>query len=181
MRNMEFFLGLGLGKDQQGLPGFVDLETPRLKHGIGYSEEDSSETELDIWDQLDKKAKIEAKKGTLKITFFREGTKYPYQGTPEPILMAGEVIPGFEIFADHVDRGKQTVADEAPVIVEELIVAEEEPKEDVAIPEVKATEDQDEELDLEAYVLNFIMDVFYDDYDVSFAAFFETDDFFILK
>ena len=140
-----------------------------------------SDTELDIWDQLDKEAKIEAKKGTLKITFFREGTKYPYQGTPEPILMAGEVIPGFEIFADYVDRGKRTVADEAPVVVEELIMAEEEPKEDVAIPKVKATEDQDEELDLEAYILNSIMDVFYDDFDVSLAALFETDDLFYSK
>ena len=42
--------------------------------------------------------------------------------------MAGEVIPGFEIFADHVNRGKRTVANEAPVIVEELIVAEEDPR-----------------------------------------------------
>ena len=38
--------------------------------------------------------------------------------------MAGEVILGFEIFADYVDRGKRAVADEAPVIVEELIVVE---------------------------------------------------------
>ena len=77
MHNMEFFLGMGLGKDQQDLPRFVDPEMPRLKHGIGYGEEDGSDTELDIWDQLDKEEKIEAKKGTLKITFFREGTKYP--------------------------------------------------------------------------------------------------------
>ena len=84
----------------------MDPETPRLKHGIGYGKEDGSDTELDIWDQLDKESKVEAKKGTLKTTFFREGTKYPYQGTPEPILMAREVIPGFEIFADHVNRGK---------------------------------------------------------------------------
>ena len=82
MCNMEFFPGLGLGKNQKGLPGFVDPETQRLKHGIGYGEEDGSNTELDIWDQLDKEAKVKAKKGTLKITFFREGTKYPYQGTP---------------------------------------------------------------------------------------------------
>ena len=48
MRNMEFFPGLGLGKDQQGLPGFMDPKIPRLKHGIGYGEEDGSDTELDI-------------------------------------------------------------------------------------------------------------------------------------
>ena len=65
--------------------------------------------------------------------------------------------------------------------VEERIVAEEEAKEDIATLEVKTTDDQDEELDLEAYVLNSIMDVFYDDYDVSFAALFETDDLFYSK
>ena len=64
--------------------------------------------------------------------------------------MVGEVIPGFEIFADYVNKGKQAVADETPVIVEELVVAEEEPEEVVAIPESKATNDQDEEPDLEA-------------------------------
>ena len=67
------------------------------------------------------------------------------------------------------------------MIVEELIVVGEEPEEVVAIPESKATDDQDEEPDLEAYVLNSIMDVFYDDYDVSFAALFETDDLFYSK
>ena len=60
-------------------------------------------------------------------------------------------------------------------------MAEEEPKEDVATPEVNTTDDQDEELDLEAYVQNSIMDVFYDDYEVSFTALFETDDLFYSK
>ena len=128
MCGMEFFPGLGLGKDQQGLPEFVDLGIPRPKKmtGIGYGEENDSDTELDIWGQLDKEAEVEAKKKTLKMTFFREGTKYPYQGTPEPILMAGKVIPGFEIFAYYVNRGKRAVVNEAPVIVEELIMDEEE-------------------------------------------------------
>ena len=48
IRDMEFFPGLGLGRNQQGLPKFVDPKTPRLKHGIGYGEEDGSDTELDI-------------------------------------------------------------------------------------------------------------------------------------
>ena len=98
---------------------------PRLKHGIGYGEEDGSDTELDIWGQLDREAEIEAKKKTLKMNFFREGTKYPYQGTPEPILMAGEIIPGFEIFAEHLNRAEKDVVVRAPVDIEELIVAEE--------------------------------------------------------
>ena len=93
MRNMEFFPGMGLEKNQQGLPKFLDQEVPRLKHGIRYGKEDGSDAELDIWDQLNKEEKIEAKKGTLEETFAREGTPYPYKGTPEPFLMAGEVIP----------------------------------------------------------------------------------------
>ena len=60
-------------------------------------------------------------------------------------------------------------------------MAEKEPEEVIAIPESKATNDQDEEPDLEAYVLNSIMDVFYDDYNVSFAALFKTDDLFYSK
>ena len=36
-----------------------------------------------------------------------------------------------------------------PMDVKELIVAEEEPKEEVATPEVKTTNDQNEELDFE--------------------------------
>ena len=95
--------------------------------------------------------------------------------------MAGEVILGFEIFADFVNKVKRTDEAEIPTYVEELIVAEEKSKEDVATPEVKTTDDQNEELDLEAYVLNSIMDIFYDDYDVSFAALFETDDLFYSK
>ena len=38
MRNIEFFLGMGMGRNQQGLPEFVERGVPRLKHGIGYSE-----------------------------------------------------------------------------------------------------------------------------------------------
>ena len=95
--------------------------------------------------------------------------------------MAGEIIPGFDIFADYVNGAKKADVTKIPTGVEELIVAEEEPKENIATPKVKTTDDQDEELDLEAYVLNSIMDVFYDDYDVSFEALFETDDFFYSK
>ena len=95
--------------------------------------------------------------------------------------MAGEVIPGFEIFAEYVDKVKKVDAIEAPVDVEELIMAEEEPTEDVTTPEVKTTNDREEELDLEVYVLNSIMDIFYDDYDVSFTTFLRLMICFILR
>ena len=81
MCNMEFFSGMGLGKNQQGLLEFMNQKVPRLKHGIGYGEEDGSNAELDIWGQLDKEERDEAKKKTLKETFAREGTGYAYQGT----------------------------------------------------------------------------------------------------
>ena len=123
----------------------------------------------------------EAKKGTLKETFVREGTGCLYMGTPEPILMAGEVIPGFEIFADYVNGAKQAEAVKVLVDVEELILAEEEPEENTATSDVKAAGDQNEEPDLETYILNSIMDIFYDDYDVSFSTLFETDDVFYSK
>ena len=70
---------------------------------------------------------------------------------------------------------------EVPLDMEELITAEEGPKEDVATPEAKTTDDQDGELDFEAYVLNSIMNIFYDDYDVSLIPLFEADGLFYSK
>ena len=58
--------------------------------------------------------------------------------------MAGEIISGFEIFADYVNGVKKADVTEIFTGVEELIVAEEEPKEDVTTSEVKTTDDQDE-------------------------------------
>ena len=64
-----------------------------------------------------------------------EGASCPYKGTPEPILMAGKVIPGFEIFAKYVNGVKKANAEDIPM--EELILAEEELEEDVAASELK--------------------------------------------
>ena len=89
------------------------------------------------------------------------------------------MIPRFEIFTEYVNGLKK--ADVVDASMEELIVAEEEPKEDIATPKVKIIDDQDEELDLEAYVLNSIMDVFYNDYDIFLLLLFKTDDFILLQ
>ena len=126
----------------------------RLKYGIGYEGEDDSEEEFDLWTQLEKEKEVGARKNILKETFARESTGYSYKGTPEPILMAEEVIPDFEIFAEYVNRVKKADVAEVPIdaSMEELIVAEEEPKEELATSEVKTTDDQDGELDLEVYV-----------------------------
>ena len=90
--------------------------------------------------------------------------------------MAGEVILRFEIFVDYVNGVKKD--DDVPM--KELILAKEELEGDIAALELKDVDGQNEELDLETYVLNSIMDLFYDDYDVSFAALFETSDLFFL-
>lgn len=181
MCNMDFFPGMGLGKNQQGPPEFMEQQTLRLKHIIGYTGGDNSDEESDFWDQLEKEEVAEAKKSMLKETFIREGIGCSYMGTPELILMAGEVIPRFEIFADYVKGAKQAEVVKVPMDVEELVLAEEEPKEDTATSDVKVAGDQDEEPDLETYILNSIMDIFYDDYDVSFSVLFETDDVFYSK
>ena len=50
--------------------------------------------------------------------------------------MAGEVIPGFEIFVEYVNGVKKADVIEVSMdaSMEELIVAEEKPKEEVATP-----------------------------------------------
>ena len=73
----------------------------------------------------------------------REGTSCTYKGTPKPILMAGEVIPGFEIFVEYVNEIKKT--DTVDVPVEELILAEEELEEDITTLELKDVDGQNEE------------------------------------
>ena len=132
MCNMEFFPGLGLGKDQQGLPGFVDPETPRLKHGIGFGEEEGPDIEVDIWDQFEKededetkaaaeietkskekvgvkaepakeKEKVQPKEKTLWETFTGEGEGYLYAENVKPVTMAGRMVPGFEIFSKFMN------------------------------------------------------------------------------
>ena len=59
--------------------------------------------------------------------------------------MAGEIIPGFEIFADHLNMVKKDAVIGALVDIKELIVAEERPEEDATAPEKKATGNQSKE------------------------------------
>ena len=61
MRSMEFLPSMGLGKNQQGPPEFVEHETPRLKHGVGYNEEDNSEEELEIRISLRRRKRMKLK------------------------------------------------------------------------------------------------------------------------
>ena len=56
----------------------------------------------------------------LKEIFAREGTCCLHMGINELILMAGEVIPGFEIFTEYVNGVKQAAAIEVPANIEVL-------------------------------------------------------------
>ena len=47
--------------------------------------------------------------------------------------------------------------------------------------ELKDTVNQEEECDFASYVLNSILDIFYDDFDMSVANLFDTDDLFFSK
>ena len=47
--------------------------------------------------------------------------------------------------------------------------------------EQKVADDQQKECDFESYVLDSILDVFYDDVDISIAHLFEIDDIFFSK
>ena len=65
-------------------------------------------------------------------------------------------------------------------MVEELVHVEE-PKKDIPTVELKNTVDQEEECDFKSYVLNSILDVFYDDFDMSVENLFDTDNLVFLK
>ena len=107
-----------------------------------------------------------------------EGANYPYTDKPEPLLIADKLISGFEIFAKEVNGIREPVVEEA--VVEELVLSEE-PKEVIPAVEQKKADDQEEECDFTSFVLNSILDVFYDDIDISVANLFDTDDLFFSK
>ena len=48
MHSMEFLADMGLEKNQQGPPEFMEHGMLRLKHGIGYNGKDDSKGEFDL-------------------------------------------------------------------------------------------------------------------------------------
>ena len=104
-----------------------------------------------------------------------EGANYPYTGKPEPLLIADKLIPGFEIFAEKVNGIREPIVKEA--VVEEPVLSEE-PEEVIPAVEQKKANDQEDECDFASFVLNSILDVFYDDIDISVANLFDNDDLF---
>ena len=93
-------------------------------------------------------------------------------------MIVEKLIPGFEIFSKEVNGTKEPIIME--LVVEELVQTEE-PKEDIPVVELKNTVDQEEEYDFASFVLNSILDVFYDDFDMSLENLFDNDDLFFSK
>ena len=131
MKGINFIPGMGLGRDQQGPPEFIEPKVPKYKFGIGY--------------QSSRKARRRSnKQKTLWETFVKEGTNYPYTGKPEPVMIADKLVPGFEIFAEEMIEIKGSIVKEA--VIEELVLSEE-PGEAIPAPEQKEADDQEGECD----------------------------------
>ena len=79
-----------------------------------------------------------------------------YASAPEALTIAEKLVLGFKIFAEQVNGIKGSTVKEP--IVEELVLTLE-LEEDIPVAELKAIDDQEEELYFESYVLNSIMDV----------------------
>ena len=107
-----------------------------------------------------------------------KGTNYPYSGKPEPLLIADKLIPEFEIFAEEMDGVREPVVKET--VVEELVLNEE-PEEVKPAPKQKEADDQEGECDFASFIFNNIIDVFYDDIDISVGNLFDTNDLFFSK
>ena len=102
MKGMNFVPGMGLERNQQGPPEFVEPKVPRSRFGLGY--------------QSSRKARRRSnKQKTLWETFVREGTNYPYAGKPEPLMIADKLVPGFEIFAKEMSEIKEPTIKEAVI------------------------------------------------------------------
>lgn len=94
MKKLQFFPGLGLGKNNQGISSFLDCRGQRTQNGLGFKEEDA--------------AKESEEKG-LFIDFVPAiGV---YDGQKEVTIIDGKEIPGFEIFADVYDFEAKKIKD----------------------------------------------------------------------
>ena len=89
MKGMNFVPGMGLEKNQQGPPEFVEPKVHISKFGIGYQ-------------PLRRARRRSNRQKSLWETFVKEGTNYPYAGKPEPLMIADKLVPSFEIFAEEM-------------------------------------------------------------------------------
>ena len=176
MRKIRFMPDIGLGKNQNGPLEFVERKVLILKYGVEYHRDDDFEEGNKVGIESGKeKPRTELKKESLWETFVNEGTRYPYEGALNPLMIVKKLVPGFDIFIEHLNGIKEVVIEEP--IVEELVLTPES-GEDIPAMKLKDIADLKKELNFESYVIESIMDVFYNDLDVSFPHLFETDDLF---
>ena len=93
-------------------------------------------------------------------------------------MIAEKLAPSFKIFVEEVNGIKKLIV-EKPV-VEELVQTEE-PKENIPPVKLKNTIDQEKECDFTTFVLNGILDIFYNDFDIYVANLFDTVNLFFSK
>ncbi|KAI8572305.1 hypothetical protein RHMOL_Rhmol01G0187200 [Rhododendron molle] len=97
MLRMSYFPGLGLGICQQGVPEFLTYPFCEGQFGLGYT----------TFAKNAKRRKHTGKPRTLygnpDSYFVREVGNATYTGQPEPFINpeTGELLPGFEVFADN--------------------------------------------------------------------------------
>lgn len=97
MRRINYTLGMGLGRDQQGVSKFLQFPGSSERFGLGYVPRKS-----DPKRRWRNRARANAAEKKPIGSFVSEAEKTPYQGQPEPFFDAEtkEMYPGFEIFAE---------------------------------------------------------------------------------
>ena len=93
-------------------------------------------------------------------------------------MITKKLILDFEIFTEEVNGIKELIIEET--VIEELVPVEE-PKEDIPAMKMKDTVNQKEECNFTSFVLNSILDIFYDDFDMSMVNLFDINDLFFSK
>ena len=98
---------MGLEKNQHGPFEFVKPKVPILKHELGYQKTGKSKTKV-------------RKKKALWDTFMEEDANYSYHDNFEPLIIVDRLVLEFEIFAEYMNRIKESTVNEP--IVEELVL-----------------------------------------------------------
>ena len=80
-----------------------------------------------------------------------------YANTTETLMIIDRLVSSFKIFAEQVNGIKESTIEEP--LVEELVMTLKH-EEDVPAAELKATDDQEEELKFNSYIINSIIDIF---------------------
>ena len=130
MLQMQYFPGLGLGRNHQGIAKFPNIPTQHHSFGLGYkpTKEDYAQKAKKAREKaLAKKEGRHVPMKKVKIPpttngyWIREGDEFSFCGFPKPFIYpaSGKCIPGLEIFFDmepHFDvdnhSGKQLASKE---------------------------------------------------------------------